>query len=144
MTDQELFDRAVLGVVYQGGPCWSEQAAQYEDEFYPAMLGDLGRKSPSGHVLPEELVALRPSWNVYFLHRNGHLPPEFHGQYGLLRALEGAHDRDFGTFVDRFRGPKPFCDMNFLDAFIPRCEAVAKDYGLTMPDLFGDDRRMAA
>lgn len=144
MTHQELFDAAVRGVVMQGGPCYSEQAAQYEDEFYPAMAGDLGRRSPSGWVLPAELVDARPTWNVYFLHRNGLLPSEFHGQYGLLRSLEGAHDRGFCEFVDRFEGPLPGCDRRFMDAFVCRCEDVAVTYGLTMPDLTGDGERMAA
>ena len=144
MTDQELFSTVVTGIVAQGGPSANQQWAQFDDEWYPGLKGVDGRFGPAGHVLPAELVEAYPNENVYFLHRRGLLPVEFHGQYGLLRALENAHDEGFRNWVDRHEGPIPGADRHFLDLFITRCEKIAATYGLQMPDLFGDGERMAA
>lgn len=101
MTDQEIFDKSVSGVLAQGGPSVSNSG------YYCMYRGPNGRKCAAGHLIDDE-----------------HYSPEFEGAYAdeiafpplltggvakdqleLIRELQKAHDRaaTFGDFITGFK-----------------------------------------
>ena len=118
---QQLFNRAVLGVLAQGGP--SRHPA-----YACAYRSSTGRKCAVGQLIADEhykpALEGRPAFSPMVMdavrRSNPNLPERAHK---LLASLQRAHD----ALNDR-------TDEEFLTAFRKRAEAVAFTYHLEMPD----------
>jgi hypothetical protein len=119
ITLQEMFDRAVLGVVTQGKPSVTAVACMYR--------GEAGTKCAVGHLIndavytPElETNGCRSKIVQAALEQSiGELPAS---SLGLLVLLQRAHD-----------GASEFSD--FLPEFTALARLIATDFNLTFPEL---------
>ncbi len=125
ITLQEMFDRAVLGVVTQGKPSVTAVAAV--DRILCMYRGEAGTKCAVGHLIndavytPElENKGCRSKIVQAALEQSiGELPEN---STGLLVNLQRAHD-----------GASEFSD--FLPEFTALARLIATDFHLTFPEL---------
>ncbi len=111
MTPQEIFDKAVLGVLKQG-------KRSVKDTHQCAYRGDGGLKCAVGFLIDDDDLARRMDDygdDLHFLLAGGSLKSELpnflYEHRGLLCALQKAHDRlehwDIGTKIVAAK----FCDV---------------------------------
>ena len=130
MTRQEMFDKAYIGVIAQGGPSVNDHDCAYR--------GHNGRACVVGQLVTDEVAAIldslttlgiddildvdddAPQWEW--------LPPYFRGEADVLGELQSAHD---GAYFEAIDGT----DEDFLEAFRKRMASVADKYGLTVPEV---------
>jgi hypothetical protein len=126
MTRQEMFNKAYIGVILQGGP-----AIQYTGGPCAYLAADTGRKCGVGHLLTDVELAEVGSFqgSVYDLQDEWDgisgepLPVWLHNDdMDFLSDLQLAHD-----------GPRDLDGADYITHFLREMDKVAKHYGLTVP-----------
>lgn len=125
ITLQEMFDRAVLGVVTQGKP--SVTAATNFNGIRCMYRGEAGTKCAVGHLINDANYTLELEGGgsnhhlvIHALEQSlGKLPEN---STGLLARLQQAHDSANGY-------------SDFLLTFVNRARLIATNFNLTFPKL---------
>ncbi len=129
MTRQEMFNKAYIGVILQGGPSVTSDA---DGSLSCAYLdGDTGRKCGVGHLLTDEELAdvgslkgsvfcLREEW---YQISTKPIPAWLNTSHmSFLSNLQDAHDEAY------YRD-----GADYITHFLKEMDKVAKDYELTVP-----------
>ena len=119
VNNQEAFNKAVLGVVAQGGPSMVEPHLDYCSQC--AYRAENGRKCAVGHLIEDEdYDPYVERKSVSHLHFRGYLPKLSDVSVELLVELQDSHD-------------SMLADEN-LDEFIKDAKDIASRYNLTFPE----------
>lgn len=129
MTRQEMFNKAYIGVILQGGPAVTLDSHGGLTCSY--LNKKSGRKCGVGHLLTDVELAevgsfkgsvydLRDEWDEI---SGGPLPAWLHeDEMDFLSSLQLAHD-----------GPRDLDGADYITHFLREMDKVAKHYGLTVP-----------
>lgn len=119
VTAQALFDRAVVGVIKQGGPSWvgGNTGCAYRD---PS-----GRKCAFGHLIhDDDYRTTMEGKNLYHSDLHDALPEAYRKHFALLDDLQSTHDSSVGIVGDW---------SGYLSSFARGARQLAERYRLTMP-----------
>lgn len=139
---QEVFNKAVMGVIEQGGPAIKMNTVGSKSCAY---RGNDGAKCAVGHILPDRLAiaadffGLMPSDVVGMMSNNSSdrsakFIKKFETEildigdinvWKLLTKLQAAHDEAFSDMED--------ASGDFLRDFKANCHDIAKEYDLEVP-----------
>ena len=129
MTRQEMFNKAYIGVILQGGPAVNRDARGNLACTY--LNKDTGRKCGVGQLLTDEELAdvgsligsvfsLRDEWSQ---HSNKPIPDWLNEyQMSFLSNIQDAHDDPCFRY-----------GVEYLEIFKADMEKLAKKFGLTVP-----------
>lgn len=130
MTPQEVFDRAVGGVLRQGRPAWLDGGDQGNGCVYRMHIGGIELRCAIGHVLTDdELARLEHAGHLTHTIRQildapeGEIevPAVMLDHQRLVVALQNAHDVSVLS---------PPMGKSFLDQFKERARGVARAFRL--------------
>lgn len=120
MTEQEIFDKAVIGIVEQGGP-----ATRGEGSVACEYLNEEGKRCALGHCIPEsyslEACKLMTLNEVHDLPELCEVPFEF------LEKLQKCHDCAVSDNVNQ--------GEEFMPNFLRYAQNFADGHGLKMPEV---------
>ena len=119
MNNQEAFNKAVLGVVAQGGPSLVANHSGFISQC--AYRAEDGRKCAVGHLIEDEdYDPFIEKKSVSHLYLRGYIPKLMDVSVELLIKLQDAHDY---LLTDEHLGE-----------FIVNAKDIASEYNLTFPE----------